>query len=187
MPHLPPELIQRIYFYLGPTDFHSASLVCRTWQHASRDLLILHEQMRRGGWSSPVGCRRLSSAASLYDYIYWECSATKSSTPSRPITLSFAEEAAIQHDAPVRCYSTSLCGKVLAAASRSEIAVYRLVPTGVYLEQRIRCPRRVLALCLDDAATQIVALMEGRTAMHIRLHHETTAAEASQQSDGTLP
>lgn len=50
MGSLPTEIIQHIYFYLGPQDFNAARHICRPWLTASLDRGILTLMLRRGGW-----------------------------------------------------------------------------------------------------------------------------------------
>lgn len=49
---LPTEIMQHVYAYLAPCDFHAARRSCRTWFVSSLDYRILTAMLKRGGWWS---------------------------------------------------------------------------------------------------------------------------------------
>lgn len=47
----PTEVLQQLYYMLGPKDFNAARHTCRSWMRASLDFNLLGVMLRRGGWS----------------------------------------------------------------------------------------------------------------------------------------
>lgn len=50
----PTEIIQHIYSFLSPADFHAARHTCRSWFFASLYRSLLAEMLKRGGWWSSM-------------------------------------------------------------------------------------------------------------------------------------
>ena len=153
MSQLPVEIIQHIYSQLSPRDFQAARLVCRRWMAAGQDAFIVREQMLRSGWS------RIGSPAAASRYLL-----SPSPQPSRSSLPPI-----LKGERGPLLTITSHCGTYLLAASNTRLHVYRLEQRGVILLYHFQCGRRVLATCMDDTATHLVAMLEGRMAVHVRL------------------
>ena len=51
---LPPEILEKVYLELSPTDFNAARHTCRAWMMTSLEEALLLLMVKRGGWSRAV-------------------------------------------------------------------------------------------------------------------------------------
>jgi hypothetical protein len=193
--HLPVEIVQHVYDYLGPKDFNAARHTCRNWMRASLDKNLLLAMLSRGGWLSgaensvnairatvphvPVTALQ-SEEWSLSQHLSRQCVLgsrwTGNGLDTRSALVKSSEidfsELANGHASGL-LFATSLCSRFLCVARETLIYIYDLASGHPVPMTSVVCPRRVLEMSMDVSSGRhaIAALLEGRMGMVCELHY----------------
>lgn len=181
-PTLPTEMLQAVYWLLGPLDFHAARHTCRTWLTASLEPSLLKAQSRRGGWTSYAEAQfnPLHPARShvLSRYLVVECVLGGGWTVDPPlvrkevvdlvgIRRSSDTDSERSSTAQARniIFTASVCGKYALFARGAEIDVYALDGPAFVPIARLQCikPVAVVAMHTTSEHLAVAALLDDRT------------------------
>jgi hypothetical protein len=199
--HLPVEIVQHVFDYLGPKDFNAARHTCRNWMRASLDKTLLVAMLSRGGWlsssensvhvaraeaSQPPKTVAQSEEWSLSRHLSRQCALSSGWTGNGLDTkaalvessqVDFAELA--NGHAGSLVFATSLCSRFLCVARETLIYIYDLESGHPVPITSVVCPRRVLEMSMDVSSGRhaIAALLEGRMGMVCELHYGRAAAD----------
>ncbi|RAR12752.1 DUF221-domain-containing protein [Stemphylium lycopersici] len=202
--HLPVEILQHIYDYLGPKDFNAARHSCRDWMRASLDKNLLITMLNRGGWMSSVDQSNLAAHAaamgpdittvspspewSLSRRLSRECTLASCWTGNGlDIRAAFVKSAEIDYTeltdgfANGLVFATSLCSRFLCIARETLVFIYDLEGGHPVPITSVVCPRRVLAMSMDVSSGRhaIAALLEGRMGIVCELRYGVVAGRKS--------
>jgi hypothetical protein len=197
--HLPVEITQHIYDYLGPKDFNSARHTCSNWMRASLDKNVLVGMLRRSGWSSGAGavCGSIrsqgpaSSCAVIENeewlisrYLSRQCALssrwTGNGVDSRPAIIESSQinfeelangDSSSTSDAVV--FSTSECGRFMVAARGTLVYIYEFKDGSLVPVTGVVCPRgvRSMSMAVSSSRQAVAMLLEGRMGMLCELGH----------------
>lgn len=193
---LPTELIQAIYWRLGPTDFNAARHTCRNWMAASLDYKVLIAQLKRGGWWSvaavnstlfmewrtqwPMSCFLARECALAGNWTGNGLLGSGDSASPKPLVHADVENFVGIHADSTESVNdlgqdpivtTSLCGGYCLIALGSTIKVYKLDGHAVRLLGRVTCEKTVLKMSMYATAEHVTlaALLEDRIGVYVDL------------------
>ena len=197
--HLPVEILQHVYDYLGPKDFNAVRHTCRHWMRASLDKKLLNAMLSRGGWRSSTEnttCTMHGAAShpiatavshseewSLSRYLARQCALSSGwSGNGLDIRAAIVERSDIDFTELANGYasglifSTSLCGRFVCVARETLIYIYDLESGLPVPITSVVCPRRVIEMSMDVSSGRhaIAALLEGRMGLVYELHYGRT-------------
>jgi hypothetical protein len=201
--HLPVEIVQHVYNYLGPKDFNAARHTCRNWMRASLDKKLLVAMLSRGGWlsntensvhaarfvvSQAPGTVTQSEEWSLSRYLARQCALSSGWTGNGLGTRSALVEGSMIDFAELAnghagglIFATSLCSRFLCIARETVIYIYELESGHPAPVTSVVCPRRVLEMSMDVSAGRhaVAALLEGRMGIVCELQYGRATTDES--------